>query len=159
MDEVGSFDLGTMFQRPAGNKDYRLTVRATEGVFTAVDGSRRLDTRAAGVVGEVIYGSTSIDAGAGYERLSSSGPDADRWYVSSGVRTKTGVVSASIEGHYGRIEGEDEVSAALGLQYDVARGLSFNLGLNRASAPVTLDGATLVDTRETRIVLSLRYSF
>ena len=159
VDEDGNFDLGTMFQRPAGNKDYRLTVRATEGVYTAADGSRRFDTRAAGVVGEVIYGSTSFDVGAGYERLSSSGPDADRWYVSSGVRTKSGVVSASIEGHYGRIEGEDEVSAALGLQYDVARGLSVNLGLNRASAQVTLDGATLVDTRETRIVLSLRYSF
>ena len=159
VDEDGKLDLGTMFQRPAGNRDYRLTVRATEGVYTAVDGSRRFDTRAAGVVGEMIYASTSIDIGAGYERLSSSGPDADRWYVSSGVHTKTGVVSASIEGHYGRIEGEDEVSAALGLQYDVARGLSVNLGLNRASAQVTLNGARLVDTRETRIVLSLRYSF
>ena len=120
-----------MFQRPAGNRDYRLTVRATEGVYKAVDGSRRFDTTAAGVVGEMIYASTSIDVGAGYERLSSNGPDADRWYVSSGVRTKTGVVSVSVEGHYGRIGGEDEVSAALGLQYDVARGLSLNLGLNR----------------------------
>ena len=142
-DEDGNFDLGTMFQRPAGDRDYRLTVRVTEGVYKAVDGSRRFDTTAAGVVGEMIYASTSIDVGAGYERLSSNGPDADRWYVSSGVRTKTGVVSASIEGHYGRIGGEDEVSAALGLQYDVARGLSLNLGLNRASAQVTLDGATL----------------
>ena len=158
-DEDGNFDLGAMFQRPAGNRDYRLTVRATEGVYKAVDGSRRFDTTAAGVVGEMIYASTSIDVGAGYERLSSNGPDADRWYVSSGVRTKTGVVSASVEGHYGRIGGEDEVSAALGLQYDVARGLSLNLGLNRASAQVTLDGTSLADTRETRIVLSLRYSF
>ena len=79
--------------------------------------------------------------------------------VSSGIRTKTGVVSASIEGHYGRIEGEGEVSAALGLQYDLARGPSANLGLNRASAQATLDGARLADTRETEIVLSLRYSF
>ena len=159
VDEDGDFDLGTMFQRPAGNKDYRLTVRATEGVYTAVDGSHRFDTSAVGAVGEVVYGSTSVDAGVGWERLSSSGPDADRWYVSTGARTKVGVVSASIEGHYGRIEGEEEVSVALGLQYDVARGLSVNLGLNRASAQVALDGATLVDTRESRIVLSLRYSF
>ena len=159
VDEDGDFDLGTMFQRPAGNKDYRLTVRATEGAYTAVDGSRRFDTTAVGAVGEVIYGSTSVDAGVGWERLSSSGPDADRWYVSAGVRTKAGVVSASIEGHYGRIEDEEEVSVAMGLQYDVARGLSVNLGLNRASAQVALDGAQLLDTRETRVVLSLRYSF
>ena len=162
-DGDGNFDLGATFQRPAGNKDYRLTLRATEGVYTAADGSGRFDTRAGGVVGELIYGSMSFDAGAGYERLSSNlssnGRDADRWYVSSGVRTKTGVVSLSLEGHFGRIEGEDEVSAAFGLQYDVARGLSANLGLNYAKARVMLDGARFVDTRDSVAVLSLRYSF
>ena len=158
-DGDGSFDLGATFQRPAGNKDYRLTLRATDGVYTAADGSGRFDTRAGGVVGEIIYGSMSFDAGAGYERLSSNGRDADRWYVSSGVRTKTGVVSLSVEGHLGRIEGEDEVSAAFGLQYDVARGLSANLGLNYAKASVMLDGARFVDTRDSMAVLSLRYSF
>ena len=122
-------------------------------------GSDRFDTRAGGVVGELIHGSMSFDAGAGYERLSSNGPDADRWYVSSGVRTKTGVVSLSLEGHFGRIEGEDEVSAAFGLQYDVARGLSANLGLNYAKARVMLDGARFVDTTDSMAVLSLRYSF
>ena len=158
-DGDGNFDLGATFQRPAGNKDYRLTLRATEGVYTAADGSGRFDTRAGGVVGELTYGSMSFDAGTGYERLSSNGPDADRWYVSSGVRTKTGVVSLSLEGHFGRIEGEDEVSAAFGLQYDVARGLSANLGLNYAKARVMLDGARFVDTRDSMAVLSLRYSF
>ena len=158
-DGDGNFDLGAMFQRPAGNKDYRLTLRATEGVYTAADGSGLFDTRAGGVVGELIHGSMSFDAGAGYERLSSNGPDADRWYVSSGVRTKTGVVSLSLEGHFGRIEVEDEVSAAFGLQYDVARGLSANLGLNYAKARVMLDGARFVDTRDSMAVLSLRYSF
>ena len=158
-DGDGNFDLGATFQRPAGNKDYRLTLRATEGVYTAADGSGRFDTRAGGVVGELIYGSTSFDAGAGYERLSSNGPDADRWYVSSGVRTKTGVVSLSLEGHFGRIEDEDEVSAAFGLQYDVARGLSANLGLNYAKSSVMLDGARFVDTTDSMAVLSLRYSF
>ena len=101
----------------------------------------------------------TADAGAGCERLSSNGPDADRWYVSSGVRTKTGVVSLSLDGHFGRIEGEDEVSAAFGLQYDVARGLSANLGLNYAKARVMFDGARFVDTRNSMAVLSLRYSF
>ena len=68
-------------------------------------------------------------------------------------------MSLSLEGHFGRIEGEDEVSAAFGLQYDVARGLSANLGLNYAKARVMLDGVRFVDTRDSMAVLSLRYSF
>ena len=95
----------------------------------------------------------------GRERFSSNGPDADRWYVSAGVRRKTGMLSLSLEGHYGRIEDRDELSFAVGVQYDIARGLSGNLGLNHAEAVLTLDGARFVDTRETSGVLSLRYSF
>ena len=158
-DEDGNFDAGAQFQRPAGDKDYRLTLRTTRGVYTAADGSRRFDTGAGGIVGEIIHGSTSFDAGVGRERFSSSGPDAGRWYVSTGVRRKTGMVSLSLEGHFGRIEGQDELSVAVGLQYDLARGLSANLGLNHAEARLTLDGARFVDTRETSGVLSLRYSF
>lgn len=157
--EDGDFDASAAFQRPAGDKDYRLTLRVTRGVYTAADGSRQFDTTAGGLVGEVIHGSTSFDTGVGHERFSSNGPDADRWYVSAGVRRKTGMLSLSLEGHYGRIEGRDELSVAVGLRYDMARGLSVNLGLNHAEAALTLDGVRFVDTRETSGVLSLRYSF
>ena len=159
VDEDANFDLGAMFQRPIGTKDYRLTTRVTEGVYTPAGGSVRFDTRAVGAVGEFIYGSTSFDIGVGYERFSSNGPNTGRWHVSSGVRTKTGVLSLSLEGHYGRIEGEEEMSAALGVQYDLARGLSANLGLNHAEAGVNLGDAGFLDTGETKAVFSLRYSF
>ena len=159
VDEDGGVDAGAMFQRPAGIRDVRLTLRAAGGTYLASDGSGRFDARGVGVVGELIHGSTSFDAGVGHERLALGAREADRWYVSSGVRTKTGVLSVSLEGHFGRIEGEDEVSAALGLQYDLARGLSANLGLNHASARVDLGGTGLVDTRDTEAVLSLRYSY
>ena len=158
-DEDGSFDAGAMFQRPAGDKDYRLTLRTTRGVYTAPVGSRRFDTSAGGIVAEVMHGSTSFDAGVGHERFSSNGLDADRWYVSAGVRRKTGMLSLSLEGHFGRIEDRDEISVAFGLQYDVARGLSANLGLNHAEAGLVPDGVRLVDTSETQAVLSIRYSF
>lgn len=157
--EDGDFDVGAMLQRPAGDKDYRLTLRATRGAYTAADGSRRFDTAAGGIVAEIIRGSTSFDVGLGLERFSSSASDADRWYVSTGIRTKTGVVSLSLEGHYGRTEGEEEVSTAFGIQFDVARGLSANLGLNHAHAGLVLGGVRFVDTRETQAVLSIRYSF
>jgi len=158
VDEEGDLDLGATFQRPAGTRDWRATLRAAEGAYTPAGGPR-FDTRGFGVVGEVIYGSTTVDAGAGYEHFSTKGPDSDRWYVSSGVRTKTGALTLSLEGQVGRIEGKDEASAALGAQYDIARGLSANLGLNHAKARVSLDGASFLDIEETKTVLSLRYSF
>ena len=91
--------------------------------------------------------------------MTSNGLDTERWYVSTGVRGKTGVVGWSIEGHYGEIEGEEEVSAAFGVQYDLARGLSANLGLNHARAKVDVGNTRLVDTRDTEAILSLRYGF
>ena len=158
VDEDGNLDLGAAFQRPAGTRDWRLALRAAEGTFGSRSG-QRFDTKGLGLVGEVIYGSTTLDAGVGYERLSSSGPDPDRRYVSVGMRTKAGVLSLSLEGHVGRIEGKDEASVALGGQYDIARGLSANLGLNHAKARVSFDGVSLLDIEETKTVLSLRYSF
>ena len=47
VDGDGRFDAGLMSQRPAGNKDYRLTLRANTGDYVAADGSRRFDTKAA----------------------------------------------------------------------------------------------------------------
>ena len=159
VDEDGNSDIGAMLQRPTGSRDYRLTLRATEGTYTADDGSTQFNTRGAGIVGEVIYGSTLFDAGAGYERFSWSGQDLDRWYVSSGIRKKIGVISLSLEGHYGRVEGADERAVALGFQYDLARGLSVNLGLNHAKARATLGTMRFMDARDTNAVLSFRYSF
>ncbi len=158
VDEDGNPDLGVVFQRPAGTRDWRMALRVAEGAF-ASRGGRRFDTRGLSLVGEVIYGSTTLDAGAGQERLSSKGLDIDRRYVSAGVRTKTGAFSLSLEGHIGRVEGKDEASVALGGQYDIARGLSANLGLNHARARAPLDGVMLLDIEETRAALSLRYSF
>ena len=105
------------------------------------------------------YGSSSFDVGVGYEHLSSGGPVADRWYLSSGVRTKTGVVLLSLEGHFGRVEGNDEASVAVGLQYNVARGMSANFGLNHIRVRTTLDSVRFADARETKAIMSLRYSF
>ncbi|MCY4430182.1 MAG: hypothetical protein OXC11_07275 [Rhodospirillales bacterium] len=158
VDEDGDLDLGAIFQRPAGTRDWRVALRAVEGTFVPA-GGRRLDSRGFGIVGEVIYGSTTVDAGAAHEHFWSKGNNADRWYVASGVRTKTGALTLSLEGQIGRIEGKGEASAALGVQYDVARGLSANLGLNHAKARVIHDDARFLDIEETKTVLSLRYSF
>lgn len=157
--EGGGLDLGATFQQPTGNIDYRFTTWYTRITYSPVEGSKEFDTSAVGAVGAFIYGSTRFDAGIGYQRISSNGSAADRWYVSSGVRTKAGVLSLSLEGHYGRIESTEEISATLGVQYDLARGLSVNAGVNYADADATFDGVTLVQVDEIKLVLSLRYSF
>lgn len=159
VDEDTQFEFGATFQRPIDDTDYRLTVRVSEGAYAPAGGSHVFESTAIGAVGEVIYGSTVLDVGLGYERLSSSGSDADRPFASAGVRRKTGVLSLTLEGHYGRVEGEAEASTAFGAQYDVARGLSANLGLNHARADMDSAGIRSADTRDTRAVLSLRYSF
>ena len=157
-DQDANLDIGATFQRPAGVRDYRLTARATNGTYRAPHGEF-LDSRALSGVGEFIYGSTLVDFGVGVERLSIDGVEADRWYVSSGVRHKTGVLTWSIEAHHGGIEDEPERSAALGLQYDIARGLSANLGLNYAKSSATVGNATIIDIDGMRAVASLRYGF
>ena len=78
---------------------------------------------------------TMFDVSVGYENYSSNGLDTSHWYVSAGVRRKTGVVRLSLEGHHGRLEGEVERSEALGAQYDLAHDMSVNLGVIEAIDP------------------------
>jgi len=158
VDGEGHVDLGAMVQRPDGTKDYRLTVHATTGDYTAVDSSS-FDTTSIALVSEFIYGSSLFDIGVGCEWLSSKRPNANRCYVSSGVSTKIGVLTLSTEGHVGNINGNDEISIALGAQYDIVRGLSANFGFNYARSKATIDGMRLTDIDRTGAVFSLRYSF
>lgn len=157
--EEGNFDLGAAYQRPIGPRDYRLTARYTQGVFTSADGSKRFDTKALSGVGELIYGNALFHLSLGHETLSSPGLEVEQWYVSSGVRIKIGVVSVSVEGHYGRVEGEEKTSAALGVQYDIARGLSANFGLSYEDAEVRVGSVNLIASKGTEAVVSVRYGF
>lgn len=54
---------------------------------------------------------------------------------------------------------DDEVSVGLSASYHIARGLSFNLGVNYEDATVASNGVTLVETDEVKAVASLRFSF
>ena len=62
-----------MFQRPLGNRDWRVTARLTDSTLQPSGGARPFRTRAHGLVGEMIFGSSSFDVGLGHERLSADG--------------------------------------------------------------------------------------
>ncbi len=159
VDGDGHFELGAQFQRPIGRKDYRLAARFGRARYLAADNVTDFSTIGAGVVGEFVYGSSLFDIGFGYENLQSGALDVDRWYVSGGTQTKVGVLSLSAAGHYGELDGTSESSASLGVRYDIARGLSTNLGVNARKAQIARDGISVIDEDETSATASVRYSF
>lgn len=162
VDEDYNYDVGVTFQRPIGNKDFRFSARHTDSQFTAADGLTEFNSLGFGGVGQYVYGSTRYDIGLGYEKFTPviAGPDdAERWYASSGFATKKGLVSLSAEAHYGEIEGQQEMSAAIGVGIDIARGLSANLGVNYEDAQININGIDYLDRKDTKATVSLRYGF
>jgi hypothetical protein len=159
VDDNGDFEVGAVFQRPIGEKDYRFSARAANASFTSQDGTTQFDTKGVSGVAELVYGSSLFDLGLGYEKLESAATNADRWFLSAGAQTQIGPLRLSAEGHYGQAAGDDEIAAGIGASYDIARGLSLNLGLNYEKATIESNGVTLVDTDEVKAIASLRFSF
>ena len=162
VDGNGDFDIGVMSQRPMGNKDYRFTARTLHGTYSSggnQEDQAMFDTTALGMVGELIYGSTLFDLGIGYEQFRSSNLALNRWFVSKGMHVKVGMMSVSLEGHFGRIEGDDEVSAAFGVQYDIARGISTNLGINYWKITSSPEDIEFLTANDSEVVFSIRYDF
>ena len=159
VDEDGAFDLGFVWQRPRGAAGYRYALRYTNAEYEAADGLRVFDTNALTGTFEYLYGQSTFNAGAGYERFDSAAGSADRWFLSAGAQRQYGDVVASLEGHYGQIAGQGETSAAAGLRYGLSRGLSLNLGVNYSKAEVEVGGVSLLDLDETKATVSLRFGF
>ncbi len=159
VDDDGDFEIGAVFQRPIGQKDYRISGRVRRSSFLAADGVTEFDSTGVGAVGEFVYGSSLFDLGVGYERLESTTVDVNRWFISAGAQTQLGPLRLSAEGHFGQVAGDNEISTALGASYDIARGLSFNLGVNYEKARIEAGGISLVQTEEIKAVASLRFSF
>ncbi len=159
VDEDENYSVGAVYQRPIGNKDYRLSFNYRDSHYESSDESMLFDSRGVHFVGALTYGSTVYDFGLGLERLSSDTVNVDRKYLSAGVSHKVGVLSLSAEAHVGDIEGQQEVSYAVGARYDIARGMSVNLGVNHSDSEVIVEGVNIVDEEDTRAILSFTYRF
>lgn len=159
IDDDGGFEIASIYQRPLDNKDYRFSLRYRESQFTPNDATISFDSKAVGVVGELTYGSSVFDLGLGAEQLSTDSMSLDRQYLSLGASRKVGLWTFSGEAHIGDIEGQNERSYALGLKYDIARGMSLNLGLNYSDAEVNVNNISILSEKKTEGLVSLRYSF
>ena len=159
VDEDGNSDFGITYERPNKYVDIRFTGRLTNSEFRSLDKTTVFDTFAAGFVTQVEYGSFAVDLGLGYEHLDSAMADGNRYYVSAGAHYKVRRLTVSAEGHWGEIDGDTEKSAALGLRYDIARGLSANLGYNYARSNAAIDGIRIQNVDISEIIASMRYEF
>ena len=159
VDDDGRGEIGTNYQRPMGTHDIRMSARARYSKYETADELATLDSYGGVVLGELTYGASIFDIEAGYERLEGAGLGLDRWFVTGGAQTKMGTWSLSAQGHYGEVDGTAESSAALGLAYDIARGLSTNLGVNYRDAEIARNGITIIDQDETTATASMRYRF
>ncbi len=159
VDEDGNSDFGVTYERPNKTTDIRWTGRFTNSEVWSLDSTTVFDTYAGGLVGQIEYGSFAADIGLGYEHFDATTADGSRIFVSAGLHYKVRKLTLSAEGHWGEIEGDSENSAALGLRYDLARGLSVNLGYNYADSSATIDGIAIQSIDQSEFIGSLRYEF
>lgn len=158
VDDEGNAELGWQFQRPIGNKDYRFTTRINSAEYSPNPESTYQTTGVSTMV-ELTYGSSVYDLALGLESIDTGATTLDRWYLSAGAAHKIGRWTFSGEAHVGEVEDQDEQSYALGVIYDVARGLSLNLGINDRDSSLSHEGIILRNDDSTEGILSLRYSF
>lgn len=164
-DQDSDFEWGMVSQRPIGNKDFRFTLRSMKGTYQPSSKGDVYASHGIISVGEVIYGSTIFDISFGYEELTPITPqlggasNKTRTFLSQGILTKRGMLSASFETYFGQLDGEREISASIGVQYDLARGLSANLGWNYWNTNSPLRGVEISNSRDTEVTFSLQYDY
>ena len=159
VDDDSNFDVVATFQRPIDDTDYRFSLRYNNAEYLSADESTLFDTQGVSLIGELVYGSNTLNIGVGYENLDSQNYSVDRWYVSAGATRKKGVLTWSLDGLYGEIDGQSAAAASLGASYDIARGTSLNLGVNYSEADISVDNINLVFEDGVSGQISLRYSF
>ncbi len=159
IDDDSHYAIGINFQRPMGNKDYRFALRWQDTSAEVLESVAPIDSQSLVLIAELTYGSTVVDASVGVEKLSTLQNRADRRYVSVGATRKWNAWTGSASAHVGEIEGQNETSYALGLRYDISRGLSLNLGLNHSDAVIDALGFELLNQNDTEATASLRYSY
>lgn len=159
VDEHGNSDFGFTYERPNQYTDIRFTGRYTNSEIKSIDGTTVFDTDAVGIVAQLEYGSLALDVGLGYEHFDSAAADGERYFVSLGAHYKVRRITLSAEAHWGETDGNDETSYALGARYDLARGLSVNLGYNYAKSDAAINGIALQDVDKSEFLASLRYEY
>jgi hypothetical protein len=141
-DAEGRFESGLTYHRNMEEHNIFWAARFIKGDTTENETAENVDDTAlfgehgetfgAGLTASYTYGSTLADLQIGYENVkTNAGNDRnDHAFVSLGLEHKVRRLTVSVQGSLGEYDNEDLRSAATGLRYDLARGMSLNLGLN-----------------------------
>lgn len=153
-DLEGRAEAGLSFERPIGPSSYFVSARLHKGDLAENEDGTSGDSYGAALVGAYTYASFTIDSQLGYEvvedYLGASSDDEDRPFASLGMQYQYGAYALSLEGGVGEFNDNTLQSAALGGRMDVARGMSFNVGVNYSN-PQEKSNVTSIG--------SLRYEF
>lgn len=147
VDEAGGFELGANFERPIGVSSYFGALRLRKGEITSGE-----DSLGGAAVLAYTYGSLTLDTQLGIERIDSvDSGEIEHLFSSLGLSYKAGPLALSVEAGVGKLDDRKRYSAAFGSRWDLARGLSLNLGVNYQN--------TEDRTEDTIAKASLRYEF
>ncbi len=161
-DQEGRAEGALSYERNVGKYNILLSTRVRKGevsengdienVGSNVVTSDTGDTYGAAAVGSFRYSSFMFDGEVGYETIDTDqGSDKnDHPFASVGVSYKVRALSVSAEGGISQYDDQDLRSVALGGRYDIARGLSFNMGVNYTFVE---------DNDKTKAIGSFRYEF
>lgn len=130
VDREGGFELGANFERPIGASSYFGGLRLRKGETTITGGGSR-DTLGGAAVLAYTYASLTIDTQLGIESVGSVySEEIEHLFSSLGLSYKTGPLTVSAEAGLAKLADQKRYSAAFGSRWDLARGLSLNLGVN-----------------------------
>lgn len=153
-DQEGRAEAAFVYEQPVDTDVYFLSARFTKGNTQDNAGFQSASTNetyGAAFVGKYTYASFQLNTQFGYEFIEELDDRYnDHYFGSLGVLYKYGAYRLSAEGSLANYDKQDRRSFALGSHIDVARGLSWNAGLNYAYEDKTEDLSSIV---------SLRYEF
>lgn len=161
-DQEGRAEGAVSYERNVGKYNILLSTRVRKGEVSENRNIENVgnnavisesgDTFGAAAGGSFRYSSFMFDGEVGYETVDTDqGNDKnDHPFASVGISYKVRALSVSAEGGISQYDDQDLRSVALGGRYDIARGLSFNMGVNYTFVE---------DNDKTKAIGSFRYEF
>ena len=133
VDGQGNAEAAISYAEPIGESQYRTALRFRHGATENNSGFLQ-DAETYGVawVGAYYYASYLLDVQIGYEdiQVHNNTGDHDHLFASLGGQYQFGAYRFSLEGAIGELAGNERRAVSLGAAVDIARGLSFNVGVN-----------------------------
>jgi len=132
-DQDGRTEAGLVFEQPRGVNNYVVGTRLRYGNLSENNAfDTHADTFGGTLIGEYLHGSLQYDAQIGYELIDFDLNNNNNEHVfgALGARYQYGAYNFSLEGGLGRYNGFNRRAFSFGTRFDIARGFSFNTGIN-----------------------------